>query len=179
MKHLAAVTALVAYVAAVVLANVLTATYGLVWVAPWLVTTAGTYAAGVALLARDVVQETAGRRAVLAAIVVGAALSAWLAGAHLAVASGAAFLLAEGLDMAIYTRLRARGWARAVMWSNAAGAVLDTFVFLALAGFPVTSSTVIGQLVGKVVWATALPVLVVFIIRKVRRGAVSRDAVGA
>ena len=178
-RHLIAAGALTTYVGSVVLANVLTSRLGLVWVAPGLLTTAGTYAAGVALLARDVVQETAGRRAVLVAIVIGAALSAWLAGAHLAVASGVAFLLAEGLDMAVYTRLRECGWARAVIWSNVVGAVLDTFVFLALAGFPVTTTTVGGQLAGKLVWATALPVLVVLIIRKVRRGAVSRDAVGA
>jgi uncharacterized PurR-regulated membrane protein YhhQ (DUF165 family) len=177
-KIASASLALAAYVGSVVAANVLTAHLGLVWVAPGLVTTAGTYAAGVALLARDVVQETAGRRAVLAAIVVGAALSAWLAGAHLAVASAAAFLLAECLDMAVYTRLRERGWVRAVMWSNAAGAVLDTAVFLTLAGFPVTASTVTGQLVGKVIWATGVPLLAVLAIRMVRR-AVSRDAVGA
>jgi queuosine precursor transporter len=170
--------AVIAYIGAVVASNVLTAHLGLVWVAPGLVTTAGTYAAGVALLARDAVQETAGRWAVLATIAAGAALSAWLAGAHLAVASGAAFLLAEGLDMAVYTRLRERGWVRAVLWSNVAGAVLDTFVFLTLAGFPVTTTTVGGQLVGKLIWATALPVLVVITIRKVHRRAVPRYAIG-
>jgi uncharacterized PurR-regulated membrane protein YhhQ (DUF165 family) len=178
IRATAAVGALIAYISFVVAANVITNRLGLVWVAPGLVTTAGTYAAGLALLARDAVQETAGRWAVLAAIVVGAALSAWLAGAHLALASGVAFLLAEGLDMAVYTRLRERGWVQAVMWSNVAGAVLDTFVFLALAGFPVTASTVTGQLVGKVVWATAAPIAAVVIVRKVHRRAVPSHAIG-
>lgn len=161
--------ALVAYVAAVVAANWLTNRYGLVPVWPGLVTTAGTYAAGAALLARDALQDAAGRRMVLAAIVAGAGLSAWLSTPQLALASGTAFLVAETADMAIYTPLRKRGWARAVLASNAAGAVVDTFVFLSLAGFPVTTTTVGGQLVGKVLWATALPVAVVAGFRTIRR----------
>lgn len=59
--------ALTAYVAAIVGANYLTAHYGLVPVLPGLLVTAGTYSAGLALLARDAVQDTAGRLAALAA----------------------------------------------------------------------------------------------------------------
>lgn len=172
-----AAAALAAYVGSIVAANWLVNRFGLIWVAPGLVTTAGTYAAGVALLARDALQDAAGRRAVLAAIAVGAALSWWLSTPQLASASGAAFLLAETCDMAIYTPLRRRGWARAVLASNAVGAVLDTLTFLALAGFPMTTTTVGGQLVGKLLWATAVPVAVVSIARKVSRRAVPRHAV--
>ena len=57
-----------------------------------------------------------------------------------------------------------------------AGAVVDTLLFLALAGFPVTVVSVSGQLVGKVAWATLLPVLVVM---GVKRVAVLRDPVHA
>lgn len=152
---------LTAYIALVVAANVITNRLGLIWVAPGLVTTAGTYAAGLALLARDAIQETAGRWAVLGAIGIGAPLSAQYAGAHLAVASAVAFTLAEILDMAVYTRTRKNGWKRAVIASNAAGAVLDTFVFLSIAGFPVTVSTVGGQLLGKILWATIAPIILV------------------
>lgn len=174
---LAAVGALATYVGAVVAANWLTSRYGFVPVGFGLTTTAGTYAAGVALLARDALQDTAGRRAVLAAICIGALLSAWLSTPQLALASGAAFLIAELSDMAIYTPLRRRGWARAVLASNAIGAALDTVAFLALAGFPIWTALP-GQLVGKLLWATAAPVAVVVAVRRVRRRAVPSHAVG-
>lgn len=172
------ILALTAYIAAIVAANWLTTHYGLVHVAPGLVTTAGTYAAGSALLLRDVVQDTAGWRWVLAGIATGAVLTAVTSPA-LALASATAFLLAELLDMAVYTPLRERGWARAALLSGIAGAVVDTWVFLALAGFPITAQTVGGQLVGKVLWATALPIAVITAVRMVRRGRVSRHPVGA
>jgi queuosine precursor transporter len=90
-----------------------------------------------------------------------------------------AFLLAELLDTAVYTPLRSRGWARAALLSGIVGAVADTYAFLALAGFPITAQTVGGQLVGKALWATAAPVLIVVAVRGVRRGRVSRHPVGA
>lgn len=173
-----ALTAATAYAATITAANLLTARYGLVEVAPGLLTTAGTYAAGAALLLRDVVQDTAGRRAVLAGIATGAVLTAYTS-PTLAAASAAAFLAAELADMAVYTPLRRRGWTRAVLASNTIGAIVDTLLFLALAGFPLTVAAVSGQLVGKVVWATLLPVLVVLTVRQVRRGRVSRHPVRA
>lgn len=169
---------LTAYILAIVAANWATTHYGLVTVAPGLVTTAGTYAAGLALLLRDTVQDTIGWRWVLAGITAGAALTA-LTSPALALASATAFLLAELLDMAVYTPLRDRGWARAALASGVIGAVVDTFAFLALAGFPITAQTVGGQLVGKALWATALPVLAVVAVRRVRRGRVPGHAVGA
>ena len=172
------VLALTAYIAAIVAANWLTTRYGLVTVAPGLVTTAGIFAAGLALLLRDAVQDTCGWRWVLAGIGAGAALTA-LTSPALAVASTVAFLLAEVLDTAVYTPLRDRGWARAALASGIVGAVADTYAFLALAGFPITTQTVGGQLVGKTLWATLLPVLIVVTIRQVRRGRVSRHPVRA
>jgi uncharacterized PurR-regulated membrane protein YhhQ (DUF165 family) len=170
-------TALAAYITAIAAANWLTTRYGLVPMGFGLTATAGTYAAGVALLLRDVVQDACGWRWVLAGIASGAALTA-VTSPSLAVASTVAFLLAELLDMAVYTPLRDRGWARAALLSGIAGAVIDTYTFLALAGFPVTAQSVGGQLVGKALWATALPVLAVLTIRQVRR-AIPRDAFGA
>jgi uncharacterized PurR-regulated membrane protein YhhQ (DUF165 family) len=174
----AGLAALTAYAGSIAAANWLTTRYGMVAVAPGLVTTAGTYAAGAALLARDLVQDALGRWWVLAGIAAGAALTA-LTSPSLALASTAAFLVAETADMAVYTPLRSRGWARAVLASNVVGAVLDTLVFLWLAGFPVTSATVGGQLVGKLAWATALPLAAVLIARRVGRRAVPRNALGA
>lgn len=176
-RAIPATAALAAYVGAIVAANWLTSRYGLIWVAPGLATTAGTYAAGAALLARDALQDATGRYAVLAAILAGAGLSVWLSTPQLAAASGAAFLLAETCDMAVYTPLRRRGWARAVLASNAVGGLLDTVVFLWLARFPLTAATVGGQLVGKLAWATAVPVAAVVLIRKVGRLALPRHPI--
>ncbi|MFF3398273.1 VUT family protein [Streptomyces sp. NPDC002659] len=175
MKYLGP-AALTAYAASITAANVLTARYGLVPVAPGLVTTAGTFAAGAALLLRDVVQDTLGRAAVLCGIAAGAALT-FATSPALAVASAVAFLAAEVADMAVYTPLRDRGWARAVLASNVVGAVVDTLLFLLLAGFPLTAASVGGQLVGKLAWATALPVAAVLTFRQVRR-VVPRHSLG-
>jgi queuosine precursor transporter len=171
-------TAITAYILAITAANWLTTRYGIVPMGFGFATTAGTYAAGLALLLRDTVQDTCGWRWVLAGIGAGAALTA-LTSPALAVASTVAFLLAELLDMAVYTPLRERGWARAALASGIAGAIVDTYAFLALAGFPITWQTVGGQLVGKTLWATLLPVLLVVTVRQVRRGRLSRHPVGA
>lgn len=172
------VPALTAYIAAIVAANWLTTRYGLIPMGFGLTATAGTYAAGAALLLRDAVQDVCGWRWVLAGIAAGAVLTAVTAPA-LALASTVAFLLAEALDTAVYTPLRERGWARAALLSGIVGAVIDTYAFLALAGFPITAQAAGGQLVGKALWVTALPVLIVVAVRQVRRGHVSRHSFGA
>jgi uncharacterized PurR-regulated membrane protein YhhQ (DUF165 family) len=168
--------ALAAYIATIAAANWATAHYGLIPVAPGLTATAGTYAAGAALGLRDLVHHTGGRTWVIAGITAGAAITT-LTSPTLAIASTAAFTVAELADWAVYSPLRARGWARAVLASNTAGAVLDTLLFLTLAGFPVTAAAVSGQLVGKVLWVTLLPILIVLGIRQVRR-AVPRHTLG-
>ncbi|MFJ5294464.1 VUT family protein [Streptomyces sp. NPDC088348] len=170
--------ALTAYAASITAANYLTTRYGMVPVGFGLTTTAGTFAAGAALLCRDVVQDALGRAWVLAGIATGAALTLVTSPA-LAAASAASFLVAECADMTVYTPLRSRGWAKAVIASNTVGAIVDTLLFLFLAGFPITASTVGGQLAGKLAWATLLPVAAVVAVRQVRRGHVSRHPVGA
>ena len=113
---------------------------------------------GVALTLRDVVQTTLGRRPVVFGILAGAALS-YLVAPSFAVASGAAFLLSEGLDFAVYTPLVERGRVlAAVAASNTVGAVIDTFVFLWLAFHSVTFWQ--GQVIGKL-WMTALALVVI------------------
>lgn len=172
------ILALALYALTITAANWLTTRYGVISVGFGLTATAGTYAAGAALLLRDVVQEWCGWLWVFAGIATGAVLTAVTSPA-LAVASTVAFLLAELLDTAVYTPLRERGWARAALLSGIVGATVDTFAFLALAGFPIAAQTVGGQLVGKAVWATLLPVLVFVAVRQVRRGPVSRHSLGA
>ncbi len=167
MRRTLAVLALTAYAAAIIAANALTHRYGLVPVGFGLTATAGTYCAGAALMLRNQVQDLLGRRFVVAAIVAGAALSAFTSPA-LALASGVAFGVSELADTALYTPLRRKGWARAVLLASLLGAVLDSLLFLSLAGFPVTALGVLGQVVGKA-WAVWLPVAVVTLGRGVRR----------
>lgn len=141
------------YVGMIYLANALTVRFGLVSVGFGLVATAGTYTAGWAFVGRNLVQEVLGRRLVVAAILLGAGVTWLLTSRTLALASGTAFLLSETADFLVYTPIRERGkasrsWAVAAVAGNGCGAVIDTFVFLSLAGFPVLALTP-GQLVGK------------------------------
>ena len=123
-----------AYIGAVVLANWVTSRYGLVAAGFGLLVPAGTYTAGLALGLRDGLQDAAGVRWVLAAIAAGTGVSVLVSSPALAVASGAAFLLAEVLDLLVYTRLRRRDWRKtAVIVSNTLGAAADTALFLWLA----------------------------------------------
>lgn len=149
------------YIASITLANYLTAHYGFIPVGFGLTATAGTIAAGLTLGLRDITQDAWGRLGTITLILAGAALSAAVATPALALASGAAFLLSETADMAIYTPLRARAetgdakWASAVAASNTIGALIDTILFLALAfgTAAITPTAVAGQLLGKT-WAT-------------------------
>lgn len=141
--------AVAAFLAAVVLANLVTAHAGLVVLA----FTAGTPIAGVTFALRDTIQDAGGRWRIVAVIVAGAAISALLT-PRLALASGIAFLLSELADWGIYTPLRGRGYYRAALTSNVAGAVVDTVVFLWLAGFALTGPAVTGQLIVKVTMST-------------------------
>lgn len=132
--RVAAALLLLAYVGTVVAANWLTDHYNVVSAGWALLVPAGTYTAGLALGLRDGLQDAGGVRWVLAGITAGAAVSWVVSSPALAVASGAAFLLAELLDLAVYTPLKQAGRkVTAVMVSNTLGAALDTALFLTLA----------------------------------------------
>jgi uncharacterized PurR-regulated membrane protein YhhQ (DUF165 family) len=161
-----AVVALTVYIAVIVLANVVTNIWGLVPVGFGLMVTAGTYFAGFALLARDFVQRFGGILWVLVGIAIGGILSWFLSTPTLAVASCAAFLTAELIDLLVFTRLMTRGFIRAAFISNLVSAPIDTLVFLYLAGFPITVSLVVGQLIGKLLWATAVPLALYWLARR-------------
>jgi uncharacterized PurR-regulated membrane protein YhhQ (DUF165 family) len=161
-----ALIAITGYIGALVAANWATSHYGLIPVGFGQTATAGTFAAGVALMMRNVVQDHLGRYAVVVAVLFGSLISALTSAPAIALASGCAVLISELADTAVYTPLRKRGWVRAVIPATLLGALLDTVVFLSLAGLPVWPQ-VPGQLVGKA-WAVALPVAAVLIIRAVR-----------
>lgn len=107
----------------------------------------GTYAAGITFVARDVVQRTIGRRWSLLIIIPGAILTALL-DVRLAVASASAFLFSESVDFLVYTPLQRRGFVRAVVASGLAAAVVDSLLFLAVAGIPLAVALP-GLLLGK------------------------------
>ena len=140
------------YLALVVLTNVVFQRFGVIPVGFGLMAPAAVLVVGFVLIARDVAHRRHGWKPIVAAILVGTAISAVMS-PQLAVASGAAFLFAELADLAVYSKLRARGFTLAVVSSNIVGAVIDSLLFLWLAfgsfGF------LAGQLVGKL-WATVL-----------------------
>lgn len=160
----------VAFVACVVIANLLTANYGMVAVGFGLVATAGTYAAGATFVLRDAVDDLLGRRAVLFLVLAGAALAGMGGAGRIALASVLAFAAGELFDFAVYRKLRSRGYVKAAVASNIVGSLVDTVLFLAVAGFPIWAS-VPGQVVGKL-WITLAVVLAVVGARAVLRQSV-------
>jgi hypothetical protein len=150
------------YISTIILANWSIETFGLVSVGFGLAAPAGVYFAGLAFWLRDIVQDTLGKRASVAAVVAGAALSALLSPA-LALASGAAFLVSELADLVVYTPLRQRNLYAAVAASNVVGLVVDSLLFLLLAFGSL--DFLAGQIVGKA-WMTLLALVLIVMWRK-------------
>ncbi|NXY99557.1 VUT family protein [Streptomyces sp. BR123] len=156
--HVRAACTLTAYIATIPAANLAVTHYGAVPVGLGYLAPAGVYVVGLAFVLRDLARETAGRTATLAAIGIGAALSWWLADPALALASAAAFALAETLDFAVYEPLRKRGLVVAMLASNAVGLLADSLIFLWLAFGSLAYLP--GQLLGKT-WMTLAAVAVI------------------
>ena len=91
---------------------------------------AGAVCAGLALTARDFVQEVVGRRGVLVAIVLGTGLSWLVASPRIASASALAFAASELVDFTVYAALGARSQQLAVAGSNTAGLLVDSALFV-------------------------------------------------
>jgi hypothetical protein len=160
-----------AFLACILTANYVTTEHGMVPVGFGLIATAGTYLAGLTFVLRDTVQDGLGKGVTIGLIAAGALLSYLVADPFIALASGVAFLFAEAADLAIYTPLRRRGYIRAAVASNVVGAVIDTFLFLWIAGFPIPGAWQ-GQMVGKLTITLAVVLVVAGV-----RGAVSRESV--
>lgn len=156
--NLRAIGILAAYIATIPAANFAVTHYGLVPVGLGYTAPAGVYVVGIALVLRDLAREAAGRAAILAAIAVGTVLSFWLANPQLAVASAAAFAIAETMDFAVYEPLRQRGLITAMAASNAVGILADSLIFLWLAFGSLAYLP--GQLLGKA-WMTLAAVAVI------------------
>lgn len=151
------------YVGTVIAANWAITNIGFVPVGFGLLAPAGVYFAGLAFTLRDLTHESLGRKWVLVAILVGAALSAFISPTF-ALASGAAFLVSELADFAVYTPLREKNWLGAVALSNTVGLLFDSVLFLWLAFGSL--EFIAGQVVGKT-WMTGLAVLLLWGARNV------------
>lgn len=120
----------------------------LIPVAPGIMAPSGVLMIGAALVLRDLVQRAYGAPWSLACIAAGTALSFLVAPPALALASGAAFLLSELADFAVYTPLARRRFVLAVILSCIAGAIVDSALFLWLAFGSLDHLS--GQVIGKV-----------------------------
>ncbi|HEX2726149.1 MAG TPA: VUT family protein [Beijerinckiaceae bacterium] len=135
----------------------------LVPVAPGLMAPSGVIMIGLALVLRDLVQRRLGVAAAVAAILLGAALSAFLAPPSIVLASAAAFLLSELADLLVYTPLQRRRFVLAVVLSSLVGLVVDSAVFLQLAFGGLDFLP--GQVIGKA-WMVLLAIPVVQWLRR-------------
>lgn len=154
-----ALLAAAVFVGCIVAANYVTSEYGMVPVGFGLVATAGTYFAGLTFVLRDTVQDGLGKAATMGLIVLGAVVSYAVSDPFIALASGLAFLASETADLMVYTPLRDRGYVRAAVASNVVGALVDTVLFLWIAGFPIRAAFA-GQMVGKLLVTLAVVALV-------------------
>lgn len=135
----------------------------LIPVAPGMMAPSGVLMIGAALVLRDLVQRRLGLGYSAGAVVIGAALSAWVAPPSLVLASGAAFLISEFVDMAIYTPLARRRLVLAVVLSGFLGLAIDSIVFLWLAFGSLQFLP--GQIVGKA-WMVLLFVPLIVCLRR-------------
>ncbi len=168
MKKIGILTTL-AYLACIPVANWMVAHLAPVQVWPGIFAPAGVLLAGVALTLRDLTQKTLGRGWALLAILLGCALSLAVAPPALALASAAAFLLAELLDMAVYSRLERKGMPLAVLASNVVGLAADSVIFLWLAFGSLAFLP--GQIIGKLEMTVVAVALIAITRPLVRRAA--------
>jgi len=158
-RTLTGLTAAVLYVLTIAAANEAVRRWGPVPVGFGLLAPAGVYFAGLAFTLRDITQRTLGKWAALGAITAGTVLSLVTGSGAIAIAAALAFLTSELVDFAVYSVTEPRaGFLPAVVVSNVAGLLVDSWVFLHLApqlvpGVPNTAFLT-GQIVGKA-WLTA------------------------
>jgi queuosine precursor transporter len=162
---------LIGFIGTIFLANWLIKNVGLfcdpvcvipVW--PSIYAPSGVLAIGLGFTLRDLVQRYLGVNWTLIGIGIGALISAFI-DPYLGIASGTAFLLSELLDLFVYTPLQERNLTLAVLASNLVGLVVDSIVFLYLAGIPMEFLT--GQIIGKLeMTLLVLPIIWLFRHRK-------------
>lgn len=101
----------------------------------------------------------AARRVAWAGFAIAVLLSLWLAPWRIAVASGAAFLFSQLMDIVAFNRWRRQSWWKAPLFGSLTASVVDTavFFFLAFAGSQMNWLTLAaGDLAAKAVMAALL-----------------------
>lgn len=123
-----------------------------------LMSPSGVLIIGVALVMRDFIHEMFGKKVALFAVLLGIGASWLTSNPAIAMASAGAFALAELLDFAVYSRMRARGVGVAVLLSGAAGAFADSaiFVYLAFGSLEFSIGNTLGKLYATVLAAAFL-----------------------
>jgi uncharacterized PurR-regulated membrane protein YhhQ (DUF165 family) len=125
------IVAVIAMVVVVASANVLVQ----VPINQWL--TYGAFTYPISFLVTDLTNRrygpAAARRVVYVGFALAVVLSIVLATPRIALASGAAFLVAQLLDVLIFDRLRRRTWWQAPFISSSIASAIDTLLFFALA----------------------------------------------
>jgi queuosine precursor transporter len=105
------------------------------------VLTWGAFTYPIAFLVNDLTNrrygKAAARRVVIVGFIVAVVLSIWLATPRIAIASGAAFLTGQLLDIQVFDRLRQKTWWQAPFMATVFGSVLDTLIFFTLAFAPI------------------------------------------
>ena len=145
------------YLGSIVIANLLVMQFGIIEAAG-LSFPAGAVAVGFTFTARDLVQRRYGKWGCWLWMLAAAAISA-LFSPTLALASLGAFVVAEGLDWAVFTATPLSFRGRAIL-SNLVGTPLDSIVFVFLAFGPVWDA-MWGQTIVKL----ASSLLIVFLVR--------------
>lgn len=146
-----------AYVAAIVAANMLVATYG-----PWFSVVNSFLLIGLDFSLRDSLHDRIGVWRVLGLVVLAGAISyiTYTSAGTIAMASATSFVLANATDTAIYQKLIARRWSVKSNASNIGGAAVDSLVFPLLAFGALMPQIVIGQFAAKAVggalWSVAI-----------------------
>lgn len=177
-----AATAFTVYVAAIVASNWLIVRVGIpagpgVHLTPvgfGLLAPSGVWAAAVSFPARDVTQRLGGRWLGIAAILIGAAVSWKISDPHIAAASGITYLCSESADFAVYTPLQRRWFVPAVFASGCVAIVIDSALFLHLAGI-YSAPALEGLILGKF-WVILAAVPVTWALRNRGPAAVPAEA---
>ena len=141
-----------------------------VW--PGVMAPSGVLLAGLALVLRDGVHHYLGTRWAFYCIVAGTILSGFLSEPSLVVASAVAFLFSETADLIVYTPLRRRFPAWAIVASGLAGSVVDSLLFLTIAFGDL--NYIVGQVLGKFEMSFFAAVLIISL-RLVRTGSLSAE----
>lgn len=134
----------------------------LIPVAPGVMAPSAVLVVGLAFVLRDLVQRRLGVGFAALAVIVGAALSSFLAPPSLVIASGVAFLISEFADLAVYTPLQKRRLVLAVVASSIVGLIVDSIIFLQLAFGNLDH--LLGQVIGKS-WMVLLAIPLIMWIR--------------